>query len=45
MINPETIDARSRGTPWRYLLPIAAILGVALILMIVGLVTIVRWLW
>jgi Domain of unknown function (DUF4112) len=43
-INPEMIDARSRGTPWRYLLPIAAILGVALILMIVGFVTIVRWL-
>jgi hypothetical protein len=43
-INPGMIDARSRGTPWRYLLPIAAILGVALILMIVGFVTIVRWL-
>jgi Domain of unknown function (DUF4112) len=44
MIKPETIDARSRGTPWRYILPIAAIFGVALILLIVGFFTIVRWL-
>jgi hypothetical protein len=44
MIKPETIDAGSRGTRWSYLLPIAAILGVALIFMIVGFVTIVRWL-
>jgi hypothetical protein len=39
-----TVDARPGGTPWRYLLPIAAVLVAALALVIIGLVTIVRWL-
>jgi hypothetical protein len=32
------------GTPWRYLLPTAAVLFAAPALVIIGLVTIVRWL-
>lgn len=37
--------ARSRGMAWRYLLPIAAVLTIALTLVIIGFVTVVRWLF
>jgi Domain of unknown function (DUF4112) len=40
----HAVDARPGGTPWRYLLPIAAVLVTTLALVIIGLVTIVRWL-
>ena len=43
--NRPTVDSRSRGTPWRYLLPIAVALVAALTLVIIGFVTVVRWLF
>ncbi len=45
MTNGRAIGARPRGTPWRYILPIAAVLVVALILVLIGFVTVVRWLF
>jgi hypothetical protein len=39
----STIDVEMRRTIWRYVIPIAAILLLALALMIVGLVAVVRW--
>ena len=36
---------RSGGMPWRYLLPIALVLVAALALVIIGFVTVVRWLF
>jgi hypothetical protein len=38
-------DVRPRGTSWRLLLPIALALIAVLTLMIIGLITIVRWLF
>jgi hypothetical protein len=32
-------------TPWRYIIPIAAILLVALVLVLIGFITVVRWLF
>jgi hypothetical protein len=43
--NRPTVETRSGGTPWRYLLPIAALLFAALTLVIIGFVTVVRWLF
>ena len=37
-------ETRRRGTPWRLILPIAAALFAALTLVVIGLVTVVRWL-
>jgi Domain of unknown function (DUF4112) len=39
------IDLKPRGTPWRYILPIAAVLFVALALVLIGFITVVRWLF
>jgi Domain of unknown function (DUF4112) len=43
--HPPAIELRLNRTLWRYLLPIAAILVVALVLMTIGLVTLLRWLF
>jgi hypothetical protein len=44
---PRTIslEATRRGTPWRYILPIAAILLALLALVLIGFITVVRWLF
>jgi hypothetical protein len=39
------IAAASRGTPWRYILPIAAVLCTVLALVMIGFITVVRWLF
>jgi Domain of unknown function (DUF4112) len=39
------IDVGSRGTPWRYILPIAAVLFTVLALVLIGFITVVRWLF
>jgi Domain of unknown function (DUF4112) len=38
-----TIELQPRGTPWRYILPIAAVLLIALTLVLIGFITVVRW--
>ena len=38
-----TVDLVRRGTPWRYILPIAAVLITLLALVIIGFITLVRW--
>jgi hypothetical protein len=43
--HPTTIDLQPRGTPWRFILPIAAVLLIALALVLVGFITVVRWLF
>jgi hypothetical protein len=43
--NRPTVDTRSGGTPWRYIFAIAAVLLAALTLVIIGFVTVVRWLF
>jgi uncharacterized protein DUF4112 len=43
--NGRTVVARPDGTPWRFLLPIAAVLIAALTLVIIGFITVVRWLF
>ena len=51
--HPKTIDvtpgapvhAKRSGTPWRYILPIIAILIAALSLVVIGFVTVIRWIW
>jgi hypothetical protein len=40
-----TINMPPRGTAWRYLVPIAIVLLSALALVLVGLVTVIRWLF
>ena len=40
-----TIDFRPVGTPWRYIVPIAAILFIVLALVLIGFITVVRWLF
>ena len=35
----------SRATPWRYILPIASVLFIALALVLIGFITVVRWLF
>ena len=40
-----TIDLQPRGTPWRYILPVAIVLFIALALVMVGFITVVRWLF
>lgn len=40
-----TIEHRSVGMPWRFILPIAAVLLVVLGLVLVGFITVVRWLF
>jgi hypothetical protein len=38
-------EHRSTGMPWRFILPIAAVLLVVLALVLVGFITVVRWLF
>ncbi len=40
---PPAIELRPTGVFWRYLVPIAAILVAALVLMVIGVVTVFRW--
>jgi hypothetical protein len=44
---PSTLklETARRGTPWRYILPIAATLIVLLALVLIGFITVVRWLF
>jgi Domain of unknown function (DUF4112) len=42
---PPSIGFRPIGLPWRFILPIAAILFVALALVLIGFITVVRWLF
>ena len=39
------IDLKPRGTPWRYIVPIAVVLFIALTLVLIGFITVVRWLF
>ena len=41
----HAIDLKPRGTPWRYILPIAAVLFGVLALVLIGFITVVRWLF
>jgi hypothetical protein len=41
----QLIDGRSHGTPWRFILPVAAVLLTALALVMIGFITVVRWLF
>ena len=43
--HPSTIELQPRKTPWRYIVPIAAVLFIALALVLVGFITVVRWLF
>ena len=45
VIDRYGVDVRRGGTPWRYILPIATVLFAALTLVIIGFVTVVRWLF
>ena len=40
-----SLETARRGTPWRYVLPIAAILLLLLVLVLIGFITVVRWLF
>lgn len=42
---PPMIEHHSFGMPWRFILPIAAVLLVSLALVLVGFITVVRWLF
>jgi hypothetical protein len=39
------LETARHGTPWRYILPIAAILILLLTLVLIGFITVVRWLF
>ena len=39
------LETPRRGTPWRYILPVAAVLVVLLTLVLIGFITLVHWLW
>jgi hypothetical protein len=41
----ERLDGTKRGTPWRLILPVGAVLLLVLGLVLVGFVTVVRWLF
>jgi Domain of unknown function (DUF4112) len=41
----RAIDLKPRGTPWRYILPIAAVLFTVLAFVLIGFITVVRWLF
>jgi Domain of unknown function (DUF4112) len=45
MADQVAIDHRPFRTPWRYILPIGGILLVALVLVLIGFITVVRWLF
>jgi Domain of unknown function (DUF4112) len=42
---PITVHQIARATPWRLILPIAAILLIVLALVLIGFITVVRWLF
>ena len=42
---PWTLEIKPIGMPWRYILPIAVVLFVALALVLIGFITVVRWLF
>jgi hypothetical protein len=42
---PITVNQTPPGTPWRFILPIAAVLFVVLALVLIGFITVVRWLF
>ncbi len=42
---PLAIELKPFRTPWRYILPIAGVLFVALALVLIGFITVVRWLF
>ena len=42
---PITVNQTILGTPWRLILPIAAVLFVVLALVLIGFITVVRWLF
>jgi Domain of unknown function (DUF4112) len=44
-LQPRGTLWQRRGTPWRYILPVAAVLFIALALVLVGFITVVRWLF
>jgi hypothetical protein len=43
--HPSTIELEPHKTPWRYILPIGAVLLIALTLVMIGFITVVRWLF
>jgi hypothetical protein len=43
--HPTTIEIQPHKTPWRYIVPIAAVLLLALTLVMIGFITVVRWLF
>jgi Domain of unknown function (DUF4112) len=43
--HPATIELQPRKTPWRYFLPIAAVLLIAVTLVLIGFITVIRWLF
>jgi hypothetical protein len=45
MPGPRAIDLPPFQTPWRYLLPIGGVLFVALALVLIGFITVARWLF
>ena len=45
LASQRTVAWQSRGTPWRVLLPIALVFVAILTLLIIGFVTVVRWLF
>ena len=42
---PLALEFKPIGMPWRYLAPIAAVLFIALALVLIGFITVVRWLF
>jgi hypothetical protein len=42
---PQALEIKPIGMPWRYILPIAAVLFIALALVLIGFITVVRWLF
>ncbi len=45
ILGGHKFDGKPRGTPWRYVLPIAAVMFLVLALVLIGFVTVVRWLF
>ena len=45
MADQRASDHRPFRTPWRYILPIGGILLIALVLVLIGFITVVRWLF
>jgi hypothetical protein len=43
--HPSMIEVEPHKTPWRYIVPIALVLLLALTLVMIGFVTVVRWLF